>query len=393
MKKYFKFILFLLLIVTMPLGLCSCWDKVELDELAIVLGVGIDKAESADDIDLTIQIEKSSGTNSSSSSSSGSSGGENSKFINLTESGTNVSTTMDEFSHMISREIYLSHNQLIVFGNDLAKEGIRDQMDYFLRNYQGRLTVNVCIAKGKAGDIFDVSSDLDQIPAVKVSDLIGNKNASLEVVDLNVADLMTDLSSSSKSMVAPYLEIVNEEGEEHLGVSGCAVFKGDKVVGELDPTETRGYLWVQNEVTNGKFIVDILDQQATLSVVKAESKVDPVINKDGSVSVKITAKEEGILESQTGSVALNTQNHIKLLQKAAAKAIKSEIQQTLNKSMQLGTDIYGFGDMLKQKYPHKWKSLEENWDDLYQNIDVQIEVTAEVRGDGRLINPDYPKES
>lgn len=393
MKKYVKLILFLLLIGMLPLGLCSCWDKVELDELAIVLGVGIDKAASADGIDLTIQIEKNSGTDTSSSSSSSPSGGENPNFINLTESGTNVSTTLDEFSHIVSREIYIAHNQLIVFGNDLAKEGIRDQMDYFLRNYQGRLTVNVCIARGKAKDLFDESSGLDQIPAVKVADLIENQNASLEVVDLKVADLMMDLASSTKSMVAPYLEIINDGEEDHISIAGSAVFKDDKVVGELDPTETRGYLWVQNKVTNGKFLVNVLDEQATLSVVKAESKVDPVIHKDGSVAVKITVKEEGILESQTGSATLSTQDHIELLQKAAAKAIKSEIRQTLNKSMELGTDIYGFGDMLKQKYPHKWKAMEGNWDDLYQNIDVQIEVTAKVRGDGRLINPDYPKES
>lgn len=392
MKRSLKIILFLLLTSMIPLGLCSCWDKVELDDLAIVLGVGIDKAESPDDINLTIQIEKSSGTDTS-SSSYGSSDGENSKFINLTESGTNVSTTMDEFAHMISREIYLAHNQLIVFGNDLAKEGIRDQMDYFLRNYQGRLNVNICVAKGRAEDIFEVSSDLDQIPSVKVSDLIENQNAALAVVDLNVADLMMALSSSSKSMVAPYLEIVNEEGQEHLSISDCAVFKGDKVVGELDPTETRGYLWVQNKVTNGKYIVNVLDEQVTLSTVKVESKVNPVINKEGCVSVKITVKEQCIMESQTGSVDLNTQDHIELLQKAAAKVIKGEIQQTLDKSMQLGTDIYGFGDMLKQKYPHKWKAIEESWDDLYQNIDVQVDVTAEVRGEGRLINPDYPKES
>lgn len=392
MKKYIKLISFLLSLSILVNCLCGCWDKEELNELAIILGVGIDKAKTPNEIEMTVQIEKSGGTQSSSSSSSNGNQSSGSHYLNMKDTGKDVATIFGDYSHKLSREIYIAQNQIIVFGEDMAKGGIRNSMDFFLRDYQGRLNVDFFIAKGQAGDILAANPTMGEIPAFEMSQLIDAQTATSESVKLTVADLMADLSSSTKSMVAPYLEIVNDGEEKHFSIPGSAVFKGDKVVGELDKEKTRGYLWVVNKVESGKITVNVLNEQAVLEISKAESQMVPEIKEDGSISVKVNISEEGILSSQTGSVSLGTPENMKLLENSEAIAIKAEILQTLNKTREMGTDIYGFGESINRKCPKQWKSIKANWDELYKKIDVQINVIAKLRGEGRIVNPNYPEE-
>jgi germination protein, Ger(x)C family len=392
MKSVKSLILLLFIIILIPCSLCGCWDKKELNELAIVLGVGIDKAKTSNDIEMTVQIEKNGGSQSSSSSSSTGNQSNGSNYFNVKDIGKNVATIFGDYSHQLSRKMYIAQNQVIVFGEGMAKEGIRNSMDYFLRNYQGRLNVDVFVAKGRAGDILALNPTMGNIPAFEISQLIDAQVANSESTKLNVADLMTDLASSTKSMVAPYLDIMNDEGEKHFAISGSAVFKGDKLVGELDKNETRGYLWVINKVENGKITVAVLNEQAVLQISKAESQIVPVIKEDGSILIKVNVTEEGILSSQTGSVSLGTPENMKLLENAEVNTIKAEILRTLNKTREMGTDIYGFGESIKCRYPKQWNSIEANWNKLYKKTDVQITVTAKLRGNGRIVGPDYPEK-
>lgn len=391
MKNAKSLILLLFSFIFILYGLCGCWDKKELNELAIVLGVGIDKAKTPSDIEMTAQIEKSGGAQSSSSSSTGNQSN-SSNYFNVKSTGKNVTTIFGDYTHQLSRKIYIAQNEIIVFGKGMAKEGIRNSMDFFLRDYQGRLSVNVFVSKGKAGDLLDLNPTMGKIPAFEISQLIDAQVANSESTKLTVADLMTDFSSSTKSIVMPYLETVNEGGEQHFSVSGSAVFKNDKLVSELNKSETRGYLWVINKVKNGKIAVNILDEQAVLQISKAESQVVPVIKEDGSILIKVNVTEEGILSSQTGSVSLSTQENMKLLESAEADTIKAEILRTLNKTREMGTDIYGFGENIKCRYPKPWNSIEANWNVLYKKADVQINIIAKLRGNGRIVAPDYPEE-
>lgn len=42
-----------------------------------------------------------------------------------------------------------------------------------------------------------------------------------------------------------------------------------------------------------------------------------------------------------------------------------------------GIDIFGFGETLHHKYPSKWKTLKNNWDEYFAN--AEITVTTEIK--------------
>ncbi len=388
MKKNIKSGLKILLIIVLALSLSGCWNRRELNTLAIVMGIGIDKGQKDGEIELVAQIVD---TTSMKSGSNGESSG-NSAYLNLTGTGKNPISILRSFTHEVSRKLYVPHNQMIVFGEDLAKDGVRDSLDLFLRDHETRLTVNVFVSRGKAKDIFQVKPELAKIPTADISLRTGAQSATSETVTLTVFDLMTCLSSKTHSAVAPIVEMRENEGEKVAIISGGAVFKDDKVVGELDKTETRGYLWAVGKVESGIINLNFKNEQINLEIVKANSKITPEIKDDGTILFKIKITEAGIISTQTGSENFGEVENVKLIEKAAGESIKKEIEGALKQARDLDSDIFGFGEMIHQKYPKEWKELEDVWDSRFKKLDVDIEAEVKITAAGRLAKPDYPAE-
>ena len=389
MKKKLKSMLKTLIIVMLALSLTGCWNRRELNTLAIVMGVGIDKGEKPDEIEMSVQIVD---TSSMKSGSKGGDSGGSSAYINLTGTGTNPISILRNFTHEISRKLYIPHNQMIIFGNGLAKDGVHDSLDMFLRDHEARLTVNVFVAKGEAKAIFKAKPELAKIPTADLSLRSEIQGATSETASLTVMDFMTCLASKTHSAVAPIVDIKENEGKKIAIISGGAVFKADKVVGELDKTETRGFLWVTNKVKSGVLCVGIKGEKADLEIVKSTTDVTAEIKKDGTIHFKVKVKESGSIATQTGSENFGKTENIKLIEKAADELIKQEIKSSIKQAQSLDSDIFGFGEMLHSKYPKQWKTLEGDWDNAFKNINVDIEVEAKIVSAGRLAKPDYPTE-
>ncbi|MDD4753103.1 MAG: Ger(x)C family spore germination protein, partial [Desulfitobacteriaceae bacterium] len=128
-KKTFLFIIF----ITLAFGSIACWDRQELDTLAIVLGLGIDKAVTPEEIEMTAQIVKPGEINGSSEGQ-----GQSNCFINLTATGDTSFRTVRNFTFQSSRKFLWSHNNIIIFGEDLAKEGLEKYIDLFMRDSEAR---------------------------------------------------------------------------------------------------------------------------------------------------------------------------------------------------------------------------------------------------------------
>lgn len=121
-------IMLLLLLFTMLLG--GCWDIKYLDELSIVIAIGLDKAEG-DDIAVTVQIVNSSEMTSGGNKSSGS--GASSTVI-YKETGKTILEATRKIINKNSRKLYFAHNQVLIIGEELARKGVRPLFEYIDRS-------------------------------------------------------------------------------------------------------------------------------------------------------------------------------------------------------------------------------------------------------------------
>ncbi|MDF2880471.1 MAG: grkC [Clostridiaceae bacterium] len=390
MKKYIKIWAQLIICIFIALNLTSCWSAHELNKIAIVMGVGMDKGKEPDTIEMTVQLAK---VLEMKGSSKGGSNVGTSGYINLKEQQRTISEAVIAFSKKVNRDLFFSHNEVIIFGEDLAETGIDKYMDFFLRYRQSRLLQWVLVSKQPASEILDIKPDLETTPGRNIGELIKSEEEISQVPAVDLREFASRLMSKTTAPIAPIIEVSKEDNKKITYVSETAVFKKDKMVGILNKDETQGLLWGINKIKDGVITVAAPNDKDKVNIVTthAKSKITPEI-KDNEASIKIEIKQEGELQEQTTSEDMANPKVFAVLEKSEEDVIKKEVMLALKKSRELNADIFGVGDIIYQHYPKQWIKMEKDWDKIYQNINVDVTVNAKIRRTGRITKPITSKE-
>lgn len=101
-----------------------------MDELSIVIAIGLDKAEG-EDIAVTVQIVNSSEMTSGGNKSSGSGA---SSTVTYRETGQTILEATRKIINKNSRKLYFAHNQVLIIGEELARKGVRPLFEYIDRS-------------------------------------------------------------------------------------------------------------------------------------------------------------------------------------------------------------------------------------------------------------------
>ena len=396
MKRRIVILLTVFICIFLILGTAGCWNRRELDTLAILMGMGIDKPSEGEGVKLTAQIVKAAELKTPKSgggSSGGGGGGAEKAYWNIESSGETVFEALRGFTHESSRKVYLPHNQVIIFGRDTARDGVQKYIDFFVRDPETRLNVWVLVADGEAGDIFDVESEMEKMPALDIADLIEAQAATSQTSTVKLREFLARLLSKTTAPIAPVISIATKGQDKNIYLSGTAVFKTDKMVYQLGETESRGLLWTLGKVKSGIVVVDCPEHdggKVSLEIIRADAKMTPEI-REGRISFKIEVKEEGNLGDQSCTGNLAVPAMMSILEKEENEAIRAEIMAALKKAREYNTDIFGFGEIVHQKYPAQWKELESRWDEVFPGIDVEVVVKAKVNLTGQLARSTNPE--
>lgn len=390
MRKSSSFSIKILVFCLIMLNIAGCWNRRELDNLAIVSGLAIDKGEESGKIQLTAQILKPGNLSIAAAGGAGGARGAEKPYWNLTETGNTVFETIRALTHKSNRRLFLPHNEIVIFSQDIAKEGIQKYIDFIIRDHELRRLIYVLVSKGKASEILESKTELEQIPAISISQLIEARDATSESSAVNLQEFMNRLMSKTTAPIASLIEVVGKEKTALL--MGTAVFKKDKLTGFLDRAETRGLQWVIGEVKSGIIVVECPNGKgkASLEIIRASSKITPEI-KDNTLHIKVEINEEGNLGEEMCLADLSKPEVWMSIERRKAVVIRKEVMAALKKAQEWNTDIFGFGDAVHRKYPKLWKYIESQWDDFFPSLEVTVIVKAKLRRSGMITKPAKPE--
>lgn len=382
MKKLVPIYILCLLLSTMLTG---CWNRRELNTLAIVQALGIDRTKD-DQICVSAQILKPSQLKGASTQG-------NKGIWVVSGIGETVFDAVRNASLKGDRKLFFPHNKVIILGEDTAKAGIQPLLDFLGRDHELRKLAYVFIARGDAKDILLGEHEQEKIPGKAIEGLAKTSNINSRVPKRNLKDLIETLNSKTSSSVLPSIKVQekNENGtlKQVVTLDQTAVFKKDKLIGWLNPTETRGLLWILGEIKSGIIVVKSPKEETknvSLEIIKASSKITPDIT-EGKLSLTIEIKEEGNLAEQMSEVDLTQPDAFAELEKMQDAAIEEEIYTALSKAQEWGVDLFKFGEEFHHKYPHEWPDLEKNWNEEFPKIEVKVEVEAHLRRVGINTKP------
>lgn len=132
-------------------ALSSCSGSDEPNEIAYVVGLGVDKGEG-DDYSVTIQFAK---PNQISGGASGEGGKGGDVTDTLTIGAPNIYSAVDAANQIISKKFSLAHTKLIVFSEEIAREGIGGIIESLVRSEEVRPDAYLAVSLTDAKDYLN----------------------------------------------------------------------------------------------------------------------------------------------------------------------------------------------------------------------------------------------
>ncbi|KJS12315.1 MAG: hypothetical protein VR67_08870 [Peptococcaceae bacterium BRH_c8a] len=401
-----KKILCLLLILGLLSSLGGCWSRKELGDLAIVLAAGVDSAPGGQ-ILLTVQIARPSAFGGGDTGQRATGAQQNNVWV-ISQTGDTVYDAQRYLEAKVSRELYWGHTVILVLGEQMARDGIRKVLNFFSRSPDTRETIWVLVSRGAAKEVLNSHSQLETTSAQGVGAMVRSGVG----VPVMLKDLSMMLASKGTNPVLPRIELTTSGSPQGPGmaenipraqhdqahgtqthaeitITGTGVFNDDRLVGWLDMMESRGMLWLRDEMEEGEITVPSPTEPGkhfSVRIDRGTTEVEPYY--DGqNIWFDVKMRMDGELWEQQSMEKITEPQIFAALEKSLARRIEQKSRDVLEKARQVyGVDIFGFGDAWHRKYPNEWPALKDRWDEEFTAADVHISVEAHIRRTGLTTN-------
>ncbi|RCW42518.1 Ger(x)C family spore germination protein [Paenibacillus prosopidis] len=393
-----KRVMLYLLILGIMISLTGCWNGRELTKLAFVLAMGIDRSPKTNEYKVSFQVVIPGSVATGITGG----GGTTTPVVIYTGKGNTLFSAIRNASKRVSRQLFFAHLQLVVIGEELAKQGIQDLFDFFERSKEPRLTTLVLVARGsEAKPIISTLTSLEKIPAnsvsgkIKMSSTLLSENFGIEIYDvlrglvnegepiINGVKLTGD---PDKGMEKSNVEKTRSAAE--VIIQGMAIFKNGKLKGWLDNGEARGTTWILNKMKSTIVELDCKKKKNSIGVEIIRSSTELHVEvKNGEPLFHIHIKEEGNLSEVQCPIDLSNVTVIGDLEKDWEIKTKSEVMSAVKAAQKEKSDFLGFGDAVKRADPKLWEKIKTDWSGIFATSKVDVKVDAYIRRAGMRLKP------
>ncbi|MFK9093916.1 Ger(x)C family spore germination protein [Bacillus salipaludis] len=372
---------FLILIFTVVF-LSGCWDRQEVNDLALVTAAGFDK-KSDNTIELTalVFIPKGGGNQQTMESSSVGS----SQTLVRSAVGITIADAMAKLQEKLPRQIFWGHTDVFLFDEDLAKEGISKHVDFIMRHPQLRERGQIFVSKQKTKEVLSLLPPLER----DLSEVLRELSQHRLGMNVTTKILAEMLISDSGDCALPWISILPPEEAKNQKqtiayITGTAIFKKDKMVGLIDDSVTRGVLWLRNEIRLAIITIKPPNTKGYISVnlLQAESTLIPKIE---------NGKWKIILKTQSNSDIVQNTTNLDVTNPAVVKLLEHQLEQVTEKRINLArehvqkgmkADIFGFAEAFHRKYPEVWNKEKDRWNEIFPDVEVTFKTKNKIRRQG-----------
>ncbi|SHE12915.1 Spore germination protein B3 precursor [Chlamydia abortus] len=381
--------------VFLTILLTSCWSRRELNDLAIQVAVGIDKA--GDLYTLTAQVVEPSEVAKKGA------GGVRSPVTTYTATGKTLMETYRKMTLTSPRRLYGAHLRMIILSDEIAKEGLNKVMDVFSRDHEFRTDFYIVVAKNtKAENMLKIVTPLEKIPANRLlSSLETAQRYWAPAVGIAMHDLINDLISDGREPVLTALELIGDQriGETQQNVkeitpeavlryAGLAIFKDDRLIGWFDQDNSKGVTYLRKKVKSTVAIIPCPEGQGeiTIEVGRADSKMITKL-KDGQPEAQVKINIEGSIAEASCSIDLTKRVVLHQLEQLYKESLEKKILTSIRAGQKLGSDVFGFGEEVHRSNPAYWKKNKKDWNKAFRKMPIQVDAKIKLRHSGTIGNP------
>ncbi|WP_404332318.1 Ger(x)C family spore germination protein [Mesobacillus maritimus] len=386
----------ILFILSFILFLTGCAGKREINDLAIVMAVGIDKADDGQ-VEITVQVVRPADSRGQTGAPSGQTGD---PIWAASSTGQTLFEAIRNLSTFSSRRVFWAHNYAIVISEDYAKEGIQEVVDFFTRNPELRMRTWVMVTPEKASEIVSTLSGIEVIPGEAINKLFRYTGVSVQAPRTQMIDLQAALADKSTEPVVARVQFINKgvsnkkPGQagsiKQIELAGAGVFKGEKMVSVIEPKEMKGLLPFIEKPETGMMVLVCPDDEKkkiSLELVNQRFKVTPNVRENQPVFTVDYSVIGSLVESPCAFTIKNT-SQMKDLEKQVEAQLKNHVERVVKIAQsETKSDFLHLGEIFHNQFPVEWRKLEKNWEIVFPDVLVEVKTTAEINDSSLLFKP------
>ncbi|RXE60103.1 Ger(x)C family spore germination protein [Acetivibrio mesophilus] len=407
----------------MCLSMTGCFDKREVDDLVNPIAIGFDKGEG-NSIRMTLQIAIPTKVAGGGDGGGGGGGGESVSFT--TVEAPSIYSGLNMINTYVSKQLNMSQIKVVVFSEELAREGIEKYINALIRGREFRPNSYMLVARG-TGNVAErylraVEPELESNPAKYYEMVLSAYRYTGFSANTSIINFYKNMVSESTQPLAVLADISQFENSDDINtdnstyrekgrdyplegdfkagdmpkvgtikseIMGLAVFNGSKMVGEFDGEETQLQLMLEGNF--GYSFVTIPDPLSADNVVplnirqnrNPKRKVEII---DGKPNIKVKVfLEADILSIQSG-INYESIDKVTILETSAEKFFEKGLMRMLKKTAQeLRSDTAGFGKEMKGKF-FTWDEWTDfKWIEKYPDSKFEVEVDFKIRRPGLML--------
>ncbi len=372
---FFQFLGMFILLSILP----GCWDLEEVDRRAFATTVGID-TNPDHQVFLTVQIPIPQKMLPPGAGGAGVTALEGKNFTTASVIGQSVGNAFHELQTKTSRRLVIQQNKSIIIGEDAARMGISELIDWFSRSAKAPPQALVFITNGKsARDILTFSSPQMVLPGLEFI------TAGLSAVKYDrtyfipVWKFAQKILYKIKDAYAPLIDVGPKEG--NYQISGLAVFNGTKMAGKLDAKECQCFGILTGQLSSGGMSFGE-GLKVSLRNVQGRTEIKVIPRGGQFPDFVVKTMTTASLDERTDQKTNLDGKEIEALENQIAQSLKARLNALISKLQALNADVIDFGEQFRIQQPKIWE--ETDWKKIFPKVPFQVAVKVSLQKDGVL---------
>lgn len=375
MKKTILILLILSMIFT-----TACWDMIELEDRLLPYSVAIDLSRQD-----TAEVEEKKFFicfSYPNINALGKNPTQDSLTYIVNSNANSIFEATNEISSRVHNPIFLKHLNVVLMSEEVFsdEEHLRQILDGLKRDFIINKMINILVTKESAHGVLAKKLESKRQETIEglLTTLLNNEQKSTSFTPITLKEFIQYMDHQRVAIVPLAIP------EPEIALEGGGLFKDYQFVGYIDKDENRNIAILTNKAYNEDldFEYDGVDLSLQLSEIKARKKL---VKDQETLQINYTIEMDGQIHQYIidENKRIDTIEIIEDIEKSVSEVVKESFVTTIERlQSELNADVLGILEYLYKFHPKIHKEVEEDWDNIfpYINIDVDVKINIRRRG-------------
>ncbi|WP_027963809.1 Ger(x)C family spore germination protein [Halalkalibacillus halophilus] len=281
--------------------------------------------------------------------------------------------------------------QTILFGPEIAAEGIFPLLDTLERDASISDMLHVAVSRQKSDDILS-ASNYEQAPNIGtyLDRLINTAVVNERLISSTLHEFLRDYFEVGKDPMVPMLYVDDNKVE----VNSIGAMQDDRLVGEFTLEEAFYVRLLNGTFHSGsaeveiktdlvkeylsEFVTDEMYEESFIVVIdKLNNKMNRTLISKDPLKFHVELDVSARVIEMNQRVDLDIPEALKIIEEQSELHLKEEAEKILKEAQEMNSDIFGFGQEYSTHVRDK-RLTKEEWRELYPDMEVDITINLDI---------------